>query len=492
VALQASGLGGTNDTWGGEGVVSGIYQKSSFSLGYTHFTTDGFRINSDQQDDIANAFVQQELSPQTSLQAEYRYRKAETGDLRLRFFPDDFLSGQRNTEERNTYRLGGRHAFSPSSILLGSFIYQDVGFNVRNNRLLPPVAFVDAKRPESAFSTELQHLFRSRYVNLTSGAGYSYIDGRLDQTVGVNVPTRFGPVLRQIFSTASRDLQHTNFYTYSYINLLTNLTFTVGLSADLLNGDIGQINDKDEFNPKFGVIWNPFPATTVRASVFRVLKRTLITNQTLEPTQVAGFNQFFDDDNGTEAWLYGAAIEQRFTHNIFGGVQFSKRDLQVPFLDNSVPANPRSREAGLDESLGQAYLFWTPHRWLALRVQYIFERLESERFPGFDQPEELDTHRIPVGIGFFHPSGLATSLTTTYFNQDGKFILNTGQARSGRDDFWTVDAAIGYRLPKRYGFITVGATNLFDERFKFFDRDVNHPSILPTRVVFGRVTLALP
>jgi hypothetical protein len=63
VALQATGLGGMNDTWAGEGVVSGIYQKSSFSLGYTHFTTDGFRINNDQRDDIANAFVQQELSP---------------------------------------------------------------------------------------------------------------------------------------------------------------------------------------------------------------------------------------------------------------------------------------------------------------------------------------------------------------------------------------------------------------------------------------------
>jgi hypothetical protein len=43
------------------------------------------------------------------------------------------------------------------------------------------------------------------------------------------------------------------------------------------------------------------PGTTLRAAAFRVLKRTLITDQTLEPTQVAGFNQFFDDANLTEA-----------------------------------------------------------------------------------------------------------------------------------------------------------------------------------------------
>jgi hypothetical protein len=58
-----------------------LLKKVSFSLGGFHFTTDGFRKNDDQRDDIANAFVQLELSPQTSLQAEYRYRNTEKGFL---------------------------------------------------------------------------------------------------------------------------------------------------------------------------------------------------------------------------------------------------------------------------------------------------------------------------------------------------------------------------------------------------------------------------
>src|SRR5437867_5485960 len=121
LAVQASGLVGENSTFGGEGVVSGIYKKASFSLGYAHFETDGFRINSDQKDDILNAFAQVELSPQTSVQAEYRYRKTEKGDLPLRFFPESIFPGQRNNDERQTIRLGARHAFSPSSIILASF-----------------------------------------------------------------------------------------------------------------------------------------------------------------------------------------------------------------------------------------------------------------------------------------------------------------------------------------------------------------------------------
>ena len=63
---------------------------------------------------------------------------------------------------------------------------------------------------------------------------------------------------------------------------------------------------------------------------------------------------------------------------------------------------------------------------------------------------------------------------------------------SGSDDFWTVDAAINYRLPKRYGFITVGATNLFDKKFKYFEVDRDNPRIQPDRTLFVKLTLALP
>ena len=212
--------------------------------------------------------------------------------------------------------------------------YQDADFSSRDEQFAPPgLRFIELESPEDAFGAELQHLFRSRYFNLTSGVGYFDIDGRIDATLGLDLPPPDGPGPIEVSATTSTDLQHVNVYAYAYINLLKNVTFTVGASVDFLSGDSPDVGDKDQFNPKFGITWNPFPGTTVRAAVFRVLKRTLITDQTLEPTQVAGFNQFFDDMNGTEAWRYGGAIDQKFTKDIFGGVEFSKRDLKVPFLD---------------------------------------------------------------------------------------------------------------------------------------------------------------
>ena len=282
-------------------------------------------------------------------------------------------------------------------------------FRVRDDDF-PLGEFLDIKIPETAFSVELQHLFRSRYLNLQTGAGYFGVDSKEDTTIGF-------PGSEPFRSVTDLDLQHFNGYAYAYVNLLKNLNATLGLSFDSLSGD--EDVNKDQVNPKFGITWTPFAGTTLRAAAFRVLKRTLITDQTLEPTQVAGFNQFFDDVTLTEAWRYGGAIDQKFTKSLFGGVEFSKRDLTVPTLDVTDPFNPVNRDVDANEYLGRAYLFWTPHRWLALRAQYIFERFKRESL--IFEFTELDTQRVPLGIGFFHPSGLSASLTATYWDQDGMF-----------------------------------------------------------------------
>jgi hypothetical protein len=54
------------------------------------------------------------------------------------------------------------------------------------------------------------------------------------------------------------------------------------------------------FNPKVGLLWSPSDALTVRAAAYRVMKRRLVSEQGLEPTQVVGFNQYFDDENGDD------------------------------------------------------------------------------------------------------------------------------------------------------------------------------------------------
>jgi outer membrane receptor protein involved in Fe transport len=490
ITAQASSMLGEHDTYAGEGIISGIHQNVAFSIGGLHYTTDGWRKNSNQKDDLANAFLQYEFSPTTSVQAEYRHRDFESGDLKLNFLPNDFSQFFKDNVTTDTYRFGLRHTLSPNSIFLGSFMYQTR--DQRYHDEPTPIATIDVqRRNHTGISNEIQHLFRLPYVNLTSGFGYFTVDGAENINLDLDLPFPPGPLT--IKESISKGVNHFNVYTYSNISLLKNVTLTLGGSGDFYDPRSSSAEKKNQFNPKFGLVWNPFPKTTVRAAAFRVLRRTLITNQTLEPTQVAGFNQFFDDNDieAVRSWRYGGAVDQKLPFNLYGGMEYSLRDMSVPFEDLTVdPA--KIKRADWHEQLARAYLFWTPHSWLALRAAYQYEEFRRENeFTIF--LKKLATHSVPLGITFIHPSGLSALLQTTYYHQHGTvFPQGADDFISGTSDFWLVDAGLSYRLPKRYGLITVGVKNIADRKFKYQETDFKNPLIQPDRMVFFRATFAFP
>jgi opacity protein-like surface antigen len=488
--VQFSTLVGEHDTIGGELVLAAIQNRLSWSLGYTLFDTDGWRDNADQEDQIANVFVQYELTYKTSIQAEYRYRDTESGDTQLRFFEDDFLPNLDQREENQLIRLGFRHAFAPGSNLLGNFMYQHGEFD-REDDPVPGIVNTDTDSDADDYSGELSYLLRSNYINLVTGAGYFDIDAKSDITTTVTPP--FPPITIITTTRLDGDVEHANGYLYSYIDLPMDLTLTIGGSYDDFDADDEDTKDRDQFNPKFGITWNPFSGTTLRGAAFRVLTRTLITDQTLEPTQVAGFNQFYDDSGATDSWLYGGAIDQKCTQSIYGGVEYTFRDSSVPFNDVSGPTN-QLKTVDWDEKKFRSYLFWTPHDWVALRAEYLWERFERDEDFGAGV-KTVETQYVPLGINFFHPIGLSAGVTGTYVDQQGSFNRQTappGTFENGKDDFWLVDAAIKYRFPKRYGFFTVGVRNLTDEDFEYWDSDIENPRIQPDRFFFASFTLAVP
>ncbi len=500
LAVQASALAGENDTYGGEAIISGIHRKISFSAGYSKSETDGFRINNDQDDDIANVFAQLELTPKTSIQAEYRYRNTERGDTSLAFFEDDFLPNIRQEDETDTIRLGFHHEFAPGSDLIGNFAYQNKDTGLVDILDIPPPPFplqdvFTIKGDESGYNGELQYLYRSQRYNLTTGIGYFNIDGEFTYIDNLYDPSTSPPLPFDSFTTIEdADIEHTNLYLYSNIYPVKNITVTIGASGDFYKDENF---DKDQFNPKLGFVWNPLVDTTIRGAAFWTVKRTLITNQTLEPTQVAGFNQFYDDPNGTDSSNYGLGVDQKFSSDIYGGLEFSKRDLSVPymafvFLPPPAPPELQASEVDWEESLARAYFYWTPYKWLGLRAEYLYEE--------FDRDEEfvagtknVKTHRVPLGVSFFHPSGLTLMLQGTYYDQEGEFLrqdeMDPLNFVTGEDQFWIFDLALSYRFQKRYGFITIGARNLFDEQFNYQDTDPESPSIQPDRMIYGQVTV---
>ncbi|SPQ01909.1 TPR repeat protein [Candidatus Sulfobium mesophilum] len=502
LALQLSGVAGGNSTFGEEAIVSGVYKQLSFSLGQFHYETNGFRANNDQQQNIYDVFAQYSFSEKTSIQTEFRYRDTENGDLRLNFFPEDFSPNSREKGEDRSLRFGFHHAFTPGSDLIGSFIYQNTKTSL-HNVFIPvdtPPNVLEQNTDQDSYSGEFQHIFRRARFTLISGAGFFKADINDGSVVTILLPPPAPPV--EISQMQGRDVRHTNLYLYSQINYLANAVLTVGGSADFFKGDLV---DKSQFNPKLGLTWNPLPSTTIRAALFRTLKRMLVTSQTLEPTQVAGFNQFFDDADGTEAWVFGGAVDQKFSKDLYGGIEYYQRDLKVPAQVINQPPPPAAPVTSVElvdwkEYEGRAYLYWTPHPWLALSAEYLYEQLDrgSTFISGI---KNVKTHRFPLGISFFHPSGFGAALKATYVNQNGRFqpravlvqsaLTPENMSIPGADSFWIVDASVNYRLPKRCGIVSIIGKNLFDKSFRYQDTDPVSPLIQPKRTVYFKFTFAL-
>jgi len=491
MALQADGIVGGDDTMGGDIVFSGISDQISFSTGQFHYQTDGFRENNDQEQYIYNFFAQASLTHNTIIQTEYRHTDTETGDLTRLFDPDNFWTDLRKERDTESIRFGFRHGFSPNSDFIASIIYRDVDSDeLMMIPVAPPVEASNEFEVEiDGYTAEVQYQLRHDLFNIVTGAGYFDAD-RKDVWTDYLIIPGMPPITVPVPPPRKTDIQHSNFYVYSQVKYPEKFIWTLGASVDLFDGGLCDL-ETDQFNPKFGMTWNPFQNTTVRAAAFRVLKRTLISNQTIEPTQVAGFNQFFDDYDATDSWRYGIAFDQNFTSALYGGLEISQRDLDdVPYL-HTEGAISETRKADWEERLGRAYFYWTPHQWLSFSAEYQYERFEREiDAPGVEQFDNLKTHKLPFGINFYHPSGLSAGVKAAYVDQSGKFVDQSKNSTKDSDEFWVVDAALSYRLSNRYGILSLEFKNLFDEAFKLLDMDPANPAVYPERLILVRFTLS--
>ncbi|MEO8629780.1 MAG: tetratricopeptide repeat protein, partial [Betaproteobacteria bacterium] len=480
--VYANGIVGSNDTFGDDLVVSGLQGPLSFSLGQFHYQSQGYRANNDQKRDLYNAFVQFAVSPETSVQAEYRTQRSDFGDLNLRFDPNRFNANERHVQNVDTARVGIRHDFSASTQMIAVVLGQqstDDQHSVTRSGTSPFIfeTAASSSSRQSAGVGEFQLVNRWDSFRLITGGGYfnSENDG-----VAQAATRRLFPAF--VFPTVIRPIdQNTNQTSaYSYATYTWSaLAATLGLSVNYYESLAAQ---GTQVNPKLGLIWKAAPTTTIRFAAFRSLRRDLVSNQTIEPTQIAGFDQFYDDPAAADAKRIGIGIDQVFARTLFGGIEVSKRNIGIP-----VSAINSQNRGQAREWLDRAYVYWTPTERMGLRAEYQYDQRERDSnlfLGGFDY-RYLRTQRVPLQASWFAPSGWAASITTTWTDQAGKFFDTIAQRNSaGHDEFWLVDAEVRYRLPRRYGMVSVGVKNLFDTHFNFQEPDPTNPTVYPERFVY--------
>ena len=488
VRLLASGLVGGLDTFSDEVSLSALTDKLSVSAGQYYYTTDGFRTNNDLTNFIYNVFAQASPNDLFSFQAEYRQRHTEHGDIVLNFDPAEFGRQDRFEVDQDTARFGFRLSPSPQLRVLGSLIYSR---RKDNQRVFPAgEPDLDIRGVAEGTSYELQGQYVQPRFNLIAGGGYAPVDGTTSITADFS---KFGGVscpLPSCSITDPLDVQQENAYLYANVALLANLIATLGLGYDVFDDGSADLR---KWDPKVGLQWKPHRALQLRAAAFRTLKRSLVVEQTIEPTQVAGFSQFFDDFNGTTSTTVGGAADVWFTQFLQGSIEVLERDLTVGGesleLDSATTATEDQ-----SENILRINLSWIPRRDLVVNLGYLIDDFEVDATaPTENLPVMVRTAAFPVGVRLFLNSGVFAGALATYVNQEVERATDP-RSTSRTEDFVTVDLDLGYLLPQRLGAINIGVRNLFDQEFSFQDDNYRTstyraPVYIPARSAFVKLSL---
>ena len=469
LGLQANLSGGVNNTFSDETVLFGNYRNLAASVGQFRYKTDGYRPNNDFDQNIYNAFLQYDLSNATSAQFEWRRRDIEGGDVTQRFGETNFEPFLRQNFDQESARLGFRHAFTPQHTLIGSASYdrQD-----RHNILRG-----DSSALTEGYHAELQDIIKLGASTLIMGTGQ--VNQRVRAIRSFIVGSR---VITLINTSGNRD--DNNIYFYNIFTPHAKLHLTLGLSYDTLNNDqfnhrtnLATTDAHKQFNPKFGLLWTLSQQTSLRLAAFRTLRRLTHTNQTIEPTQIAGFNQFFDNVIGTKAKRYGVGIDHQFSPNLFTGVELSWRDSTEP-LQSGLGATTSETN---NEAMHRAYLYQILNPRWNISTEYFFGRLTRAFTAGQADalnPVEITTRYLPIGLNYHHPRGIIGKAAVNLVAQDVGF--STEQNVVGNySRFTTVDLTAGYRLTNRKTIVSVTAQNIFDRQFNFHDTSISTETPTP-------------
>jgi tetratricopeptide (TPR) repeat protein len=464
VGLSLGGLNGSNNTRAYNAIGNLLHQHLTFAFATHSLSTDGFGSGRERERQQYVGYFAAQPSPHTSLQFEALVDHHDYGDLIVRFDPTYIQSGQ-NFDNADSVRFGLKHEFSEQLSLLLSMIHQS-----RESILaFTPTDLAQVTVDGTKWETQLVlTLARTKLVG-----GISHFRADLHEDI-------LG------FLIFDSKPFHYSGYLYTYLDVHPTLTVQAGISEERLRSrDSG---DNRETNPKLGIVWAPNGQTTLRAAVARTLKRRVSTDQGLEPTQVAGFNQFFDDANGTVAELAGLSLDRWFSYSFATSIGGTARRLITPHTDifGNVDHDVwKERE-------GTAQMSWLPSHRISFSVGGAYT--EFIRQPDSRGPEdfiEVTTWKVPLSMSVFWPERWRMRATSTQVRQKGTFIDSTLTPFQGEDSFHLLDFVFRYNLPRRLGYLSAEVRNALDERFRYQATDLSGTTPSLTRTVFIQATLAI-
>lgn len=479
--VYSSGFLGTDNTQSSDITLAAVQNEFAFSLSGYRYLTDGFRENADTDETVYNAFAQVAISPTFSIQAETKKWERRIGDIDMLFDPTNFATTDSRYVNQNTQRIGLHQKPSTKSDIIISLLQSERRTDIQ---LLNTDPTVDEQLDIDTHQYELQYLYANRIFNTQLGVAKYNV--HISQVQVIDWTNIFGSSCPGFLSpsdcgsttpyTTDQDLG----YVYTQFKLSDALNLNISGSYDKLETRDLYIS---KFNPKLGIQWKVTSNSTFNIAYFETIKRPLYAQQVIEPTQISGFNQFYDEPNGTNASNFGLRLQTN-TKKYNYGISAIRRDLRVPqFSSNSFTTTKPRRE-----------LIYNAHiNWLFSNNWSVSLNPEKEIYKNqATGPTRLYTTHIPINASYNAPSGISASYKLNYVNQN--VTLASSSYTQTNEDFVTFDLSFSYKFDNRLGYIGLDIVNFFEQNFNY--QDLNflraepvYPRYTPQRTVLLKASL---
>lgn len=477
---------------------SGSVDKS-YLLNYGTVYADGYRDDDYIRRNQARALGQYDITPEDKLLLEWIGIWFEQGDTSIDVDPETNDPDSDFSFEDYSARLGWRRSWSSNSKTLFQALFINSHFNTEDlsqTRGLPisviqqgeEVANIDdsgiftvhsrARTRGSRF--DLQQIYNAEEFSLV--AGVSSVFFRERQRENAELQQDDLGIFEDLSLDSRGDVGAQTHKGYAYLTLKPDhwIRFVGGAAYSSLHyAPRGQEPFSDEtqkesqWTPKAGIFLTPSETLTFRGAYFETLGSSSIRElESIEPVQVAGLRQLYDDPVATFSRNWAVGVDWKEPKSTYIGTEFLLRNLSQPgyaIQDQfTVDADTGSFQSDTaeqgyfghaEERTAVAYINQVVSTSVVASLEYDYTRSEDDLFEF-----ETNTHRTRAGLTFFDSSGLFTFASATHRHQDRD---NYEPEVSDASGFWIASGGIGYQLPHRKGAIQLAVQNIFDREFRY-------------------------
>ncbi|MCX6902683.1 MAG: FecR domain-containing protein [Verrucomicrobia bacterium] len=511
-------------SWTQQGSQYGRYDRVSYSLDADYRTEPGNRPNNDSEWTEFTARIKLQMTPKDSVYFEAGRKEGTFGDVNQLYNQanGDFSSRYKETQEPNLY-LGYHREWSPgvhTLFLAGrlddAFTHQNTDQPIRAISHIGGIESVN-QYPEAsanpgfhgyptdlryqsdllAYTVELQQIWQVQQNTLIAGGRYQ--TGSSDNHEYMAQPDHSFPLyLQGLLSNTniSVDLNRLSFYAYDYLQVAESLRLIGGISYDRLNYPLnseippisGAGETREQVSPKAGFLLTPWKDASVRGAYTRSLGGVFFDNSIrLEPSQIAGFNQALRSAipesviglvPGTRFDTFGLGFDQKFGTGTYVGLAgemlYSTAERGYGVFETTSPLGPatksltrerlefreRSLAFNLNQLLGDNVALGLRYRLTEAKLLDTFPQIPElvTRNPSdvfLNQAQSALLHQVNLYALFYHRCGFFTQFEAVWSGQS-----NYGYQNMPGDDFWQLNAYVGYRFWRRHAEVRLGLLNM--------------------------------